>query len=425
MRRTLISSLLIMTILSIVCFALFEFGGGRAATTASHAAQADVDMDCTLIVPQNPLTAKGLATPYQLVATDPNNGPCNEATAGQSAFVQGAVFDPATNTMSIYNPLVIDKGTKPAVDPVVPKLPDGAVVALWFGFNGNNLTHKSSHNSLRDGKCMNGANGSIFGQFAYCNAPAFFDAANQAIAAGKLSIPALGTASDGQPCPTVRDFALVDQDQSDNVTAAYLVTNDGQTAQATDANKAQLPDAQSLNNGSDNALLDAHVDPTLGCTSWMASDLANGGKLTTALPLNELQAMVSQQAPIALVPASDPMVLNNNDFDLDKVNAYRAGVDQTQANDMGQADPKAYCQNLVDIGAPRIVTDAPTTAKAAPADPAVGNTLFTFLAQRFVNSYTTLKCQDLLGKKDPIATQQDGNGVAISVTFNGKPVNTN
>jgi hypothetical protein len=32
--------------------------------------------DCTLIVPARPLSAQGLATPYQLVATDPTNGPC-------------------------------------------------------------------------------------------------------------------------------------------------------------------------------------------------------------------------------------------------------------------------------------------------------------------------------------------------------------
>src|SRR5437667_10125252 len=43
----------------------------------AHAA--DVNGDCTLIVPPNPLSAQGLATPYQLVATNPANGPCHEA----------------------------------------------------------------------------------------------------------------------------------------------------------------------------------------------------------------------------------------------------------------------------------------------------------------------------------------------------------
>src|SRR5882672_4433179 len=51
------------------------------------------NMDCSIIFPANPLTAEGLAAPYQLVATDPANGPCNEGNADQSAFVQAAIFD--------------------------------------------------------------------------------------------------------------------------------------------------------------------------------------------------------------------------------------------------------------------------------------------------------------------------------------------
>jgi hypothetical protein len=105
----------------------------------------------------------------------------------------------------------------------VPTLPKGAVVGIWFGFNGHTLTLKGANGSLQAGKCVNGANGSIFGQFAYCNAAAFFQTANQAILAKRLTPPALGVAKDGRTCPTVRDFSVVDQDQSDNVTTAYLV----------------------------------------------------------------------------------------------------------------------------------------------------------------------------------------------------------
>src|SRR5437660_4782352 len=102
----------------------------------SHAADA-VNGDCTLIVPAQPLTAQGLATPFQLTATDPGQGPCNESNPNQAVFVQGAVIDPATGQISIYNPLVIDKGTDPAAAPVVPTLPQGGIVALWGGGNDN------------------------------------------------------------------------------------------------------------------------------------------------------------------------------------------------------------------------------------------------------------------------------------------------
>src|SRR5437763_15944763 len=183
----LLTGLIVPAMLIIVVASIFLL-----PRIGSHAAEAAVNMDCTLIVPPNPLTAQGLTTPYQLVATNPDNGPCNEANKMQAAFVQGAVIDPATGAISIYNPLVVDQGTQPAAQPVALTTPQGGVVGIWFGFNGNNLTLQDSNGSLQAGNCVNGIRGSIFGQFAYCNAQAFFKAANQAIQAGKLVPPPLG-----------------------------------------------------------------------------------------------------------------------------------------------------------------------------------------------------------------------------------------
>jgi hypothetical protein len=156
----------------------------------------------------------------------------------------------------------------------------------------------------------------------------------------------------------------------------------------------------------------------------MAPDLANPGHTTTALPLNELQARVYQPAPVGLVPANDPMVLKNNQINLEKLNAYRAGVDQPPVMNVNQASPKRYCENLEDVGAPRIVRDASFTSRFTSPDAAVGNTLFTFLAQRFVNTYTNLNCQGFLGEPSPITTKLNGNGVASEVFFAGRPVRT-
>ncbi len=385
----------------------------------SHAAGA-ANVNCTLIVPAHPLSATGLATPYQLVATNPNNGPCNEANPNQSAFVQAAVIDTATGQISVYDPLVVDKGTNPAAAPVKPTLNATSTVGIWFGFNGTNLTLRSMNGSLNEGNCVNGADGSVFGQVAYCNAPNFFRAANQAIAAGNLVPPALGVAKDGQPCPTVRDFGVVDQDQSDNVTTSYLVTANGQTAQATAANMTALQNQQTLTNASDNRLLAIALDGALGCAPWMAPDLANPGQMTTALPLDELQAAAHQAKPIALVPARDPMVLNNNNRDLNKINAYRVGVDQQPAQNLNDASTTAYCKNLRAIGPQRIKLDQGFTQGAASPVPTVGNSLFTFLAQRFVTSYgpNGLNCMQLLGQPDPVTVTTDANGIAVAATIN-------
>ena len=106
----------------VVCAALVAAGlGVNHIITARSAADATANPNCTLIVPANPLTAKGLATPYQLTATDPAAGPCDESNDNQTAFVQGAVLNPRTGQVSIYDPLVVDAGTQPAVAPVVPQ----------------------------------------------------------------------------------------------------------------------------------------------------------------------------------------------------------------------------------------------------------------------------------------------------------------
>ncbi len=414
-----ITGMLVPAVLALVVATIFILPGLK-----SHAATA-VNGNCALIVPAHPLTAQGLATPYQLAAADAAGGPCNEANAMQTAFVQAAILNPVTGTLAIYDPLVVDQGTQPAMAPTVPKLPQGAIIGIWFGFNGNNLTLQDSNGSLQEGHCVNGSNGSIFGQFSYCNAPAFFQAANAAIAARKLVPPPIGKANDGLPCPTVRDFSLVDQDQSDNVTTMYLANANGQLAQMTAANIKALPNAQKLFNGSDNGLLDDFVDPALGCTPWMVPNLADAGNPATALPLNELQAAAFQAQPVALVPAGDPMVLLNGNASLNKTNAYRAGVDQPLAQTLTQASTRIYCTNLLAIAPQRLLLDAHLTKVFATPDAAAANSLFTFLAQRFVTSYGAngLNCTKLLGQPDPVTVKTDNKGVAIDATINGTTVN--
>ena len=421
-HRRRFSPLVLVGVVVSLAIALVGAGVFVLPHIGSHAADT-VNGDCTLIVPAQPLTTKGLATPFQLVATDPANGPCNEANAAQSAFVQAAIIDPVTGNIAVYDPLVVDQGTQPAMPPVVPTLPNGGIVGIWFGSNGNTLTLQDTNNSLQDGNCIKGVAGSIFGQFSYCNAPAFFQAANQAIQAGKLVPPPIGKAKDGLTCPTSRDFSIVDQDQSDNVTTFYLVTTSGQVAQDTQANAATLQgQGQVAKNGSDERLLTV-VDGALGCTPWMAPDLANPGQMATALPLNEIQAAAHQAAPVALVPSRDPMVLVGNKDNLNKLNSYRVGVDQPVVQSLNSAGTRNYCTNLLAVAPQRLMLDARFTKTLSSPDPAAANTLFTFLAQRFVATYGAaapgLNCAKLIGQPDPIHVKTARNGVAIDATING------
>jgi hypothetical protein len=371
------------------------------------------------------LSAQGLATPFQLVATDPNGGPCNEANGAQSAFVEAAVFDPANSQISIYHPLVIDSGTKPAVAPVVPALPANAIVALWIGFNGNNLTLASlpHHDTLEDANCVNGLQGSIFSQVSYCNAPAFFQVANNAAINGNLKVPALATAKDGKVCPTVRSFSVVDQDQSDNVDTKYLVTSKGTTAQNTKANIAALKGATTILNPGDNSLFGYFMSPAIGCTPWMVPSLDDPGQLVPSQAVDELQAHLLQKTPVARVPAGDPMVQVNGQSDLTKDNLYRAGMDQPAAsNRTFQTAP--YCREML-RALPKMVLDQTLDSNFPAIAPAAASNTFTFLAQRWVASWGLLNCQGLINIAAPITLTTDANtGVVTAAKIDTAKLNS-
>lgn len=391
-----------------------------APAAAAAAAAAAPNPDCTLIVPEHPLSAKGLATPYQLVATDPNGGPCNEANTAQSAFVEAAVFDPATSQISVYHPLVIDTGTKPAIAPVVPALPANAIVGLWIGFNGDNLTLTAADpNDLANANCVNGLPGSIFTQVSYCNAPAFFQVADNAAINGNMKVPALVTAKDGQICPTVRSFAIVDQDQSDNVDTLYLATSTGRTAQRTKANMAKLSGAATLLNPGDNSLFSYFAGPAIGCTPWMVPSLDDPGQMTPAQAVNELQAHLLQKTPVARVPGGDPMVEFNGAPDLSKDNLYRQGMDQPSASHHTfRTEP--YCREML-RALPKMALDQKLETNFASIAPAAANNTFTFLAQRWVASWQLLNCQSLVNIDAPITLTTDANtGVVTAATINTK-----
>lgn len=353
---------------------------GLSNGTAWAADAAVPNPNCTIVVPPNPLSAGGLATPYELTATDRRQGPCHEASPAQSAFVEATILDPATGEVSIYRPLVIDRGTRPAIQTVLPTLPANAVVGLWFGFQGTNLTLAHGFG------CVNGLFGSPFSQFAYCNAPAFFRAAHTAITAGLLTVPPLGTGLDGLPCPSTRDFSIVDQDQSDNVDTRYIVLANGQTGQDT----GQLPPgATYLTNGSDNGLLNKFVQPALGCASFTAPDLTTGGGASTSLALNELQAE-QQTVPVAIVPPNDPMVLFNGHFAFAKMNLYRLGVDQVPSFQIIEA--AVYCQNLMVVAPARLIADRTFEVGKPSPDVAQAPDLASFLQVRLAASLVNLNC---------------------------------
>ena len=380
--------------------------------------------NCEIIVPAHPLTAAGLATPYQLTGpggASPAASGCTMANAANlGAFVQATILDPATGKLSVYEPLVITKGTRPVAAPVLPRLPKNAVVTIDFGFNGATLTQAgATPRALIQGHCVNGMKGSPFGQVSFCHGTHFFWAARKAERQGKLAVPPAGVSpKTGQPCPTTRSFTLVDQDQSDNVTTEYLLTPDGRTAQFSKANAGAMPHATVVGNGSDNALLDAFLDPVLGCTPFTAPDLSQGGAPGTSQALDELSAAKNQAAPVALVPENDPMALVGGAFNVTKTDHYREMVGQPAiaAGNNAADSPSNYCKNMINIQSRFLNAHAALLATGPSPVPSVGNNLLTFMANRLIMSYDNLNCRKL-GTANPVRVTLNGNGVATSASF--------
>ena len=396
-----------------------------SVTATASAAAAAANVSCDIVVPPNPLSAQGLATPYQLTGPDgmsPAASGCTMANvANLGAFVQATILNRRNGRLSVYEPLVITQGTQPAAAPVLPRLPRHAVVTIDFGFNGTNLTQVgATPDALRQGNCVNGLPGSIFGQVSYCNGISFFNAAFRAEREGRLRVPAVGVSpKNGQACPDTRNFNMVDQDPSDNVTSTYLLTPNGQTAQFNPANEAGLAGATPVNNGSDNELLDAFLDPTLGCTPFEAPDLSQNSAPGTSQALNELSSARNQRAPVALVPENDEMSLVNNNFSVQKTDLYRAEVGQplvSPTNDV-TSSPAMFCQNMVNIQTPFLASNQALLATGTSPVPTVGTNLLTFMANRLNMSFTNLDCQNF-GLTNPVTVTVDGNGAATAATFN-------
>ena len=388
---------------------------GNAFSFAQTQAEAADSTNCTVTVPASPLSAQGLATPWEL-----GDG-CTWANGGtEGVFIDATILAP-NGQLQVYNPLVINQGTTPAVAPTPPTIAAGSQVILSVGYNGNALALVGA--GAQQGNCVDAFGNSLIDQTPQCNAVSFYRMANAEIRRGTLKIPAAGTGQDGQACPTTRDFGLIDQDQSDNAVASYLFDPaTGQSAQATAANAAAMANATLETNGSDNGLLDKFVDPALGCTPFTAPNPTNPAGSSSSQALNELSARANQKGTIALLPANDPQLLVGGQFSLGKTNVYRAETDMPLLPRNANLDRNAgrYCQDMINIAAPRLKLDAPMETGTRSPVPDLGDNLATFLAARLSGSFDNLNCKNY-GLTDPVTLTTDANGVATAATFNTTP----
>jgi len=373
-----------------------------ALATAAPAAGMRSNTTCDIIVPANPLSAQGLATPYQLTGphgTTPTQSGCEMSNwAKLGAFVQATILDPATGTLSVYEPLVITKGTWPdtpgrKLRP--PAIPADAVVTIDFGFNGTDLIQVgATPTALAAGHCASDSAGPAFGPTSSCNGVNFFNAVRQAERKGLLQVPSPGTSNaivasggalgTGRSCPVISNFEVAGLDPGESVTTAYLLNPlTGQTAPDSQTYQSYIPGATLAQGKSANSVLDQYVDPILKCTPFEAPDLSNANVPAFSEALDEIAADAHQPKTAALVPASDPAM---------------------------------YCQNLVNIQAPFLAANQKLLATGQSPVAATAGNLLTFLANDLSASFTSLDCQQF-HLTSPVTLKRSSAGTAIAATF--------
>ncbi len=408
-----------------------------AALAATPAASRNSKSTCAIIVPANPLSAQGLATPYQLTGPNgmtPAQSGCEMSNwAKLGAFVQATILDPATGALSVFEPLVITRGTRPdtpdlKVNP--PVIPAGAVVTIDFGFNGTHLVQVgATPATLADAHCVSGQGGSAFGQTAFCNGVNFFDAVRQAERKGLLKVPSPGASNaivpsggdlgTGRSCPVISNFEVAGLDPGESVTTTYLLNPlTGQTAQDNETYQGYIAGATLLHGNSANAVLDQYVDPILGCTPFEAPDLSHAHVPAFSEALDEIAAGAYQPKTAALLPENDKVVMDGGKSDPAKTDLYREELGQAPVSAAASqsSSPAMYCQNLVDIQTPFLAANRKLLATGQSPVTATADNLLTFLANDLSASFTSLGCQQF-HLTNPVTLKRNSAGVAIAATF--------
>jgi len=377
-----------------------------AAALTAPAASMKSNTTCDIIVPAHPLSAQGLAAPYQLTGpngTTPARSGCEMSNGAKlGAFVQATILDPATGRLSVYEPLVVTQGTRPDTPGLKlnpPVIPADAVVTIDFGFNGTHLVQVgATPTTLADAHCVSGQAGSAFGPTSFCNGVSFFNAVRQAERKGLLKVPSPGTSNaivpsggdlgSGRSCPVISNFEVAGLDPGESVTTTYLLNPlTGQTAQDNATYRGYVAGATLLHDNSANAVLDQYVDPILGCTPFEVPDLSNANVPAFSEALDEIAAGAHQPKSAALMPENDK-----------------------------SSSPAMYCQNLVDIQTPFLAANQKLLATGQSPVTATADNLLTFLANDLSVSFTRLGCRQF-HLTNPVTLKRNSAGAAIAATF--------
>jgi hypothetical protein len=117
------------------------------------------------------------------------------------------------------------------------------------------------------------------------------------------------------------------------------------------------------------------------------------------------------------------MVLGpGNSLDTAKTDLYRAEIGQAPVDSATDASssPVMFCQNMVNIQTAFVAANEKVFAAWPSPVPTVGDTLYTFMANRLASSFDNLNCAGF-GLHQSVTVVNNGAGAATEASLNTDP----
>jgi hypothetical protein len=102
--------------------------------------------------------------------------------------------------------------------------------------------------------------------------------------------------------------------------------------------------------------------------------------------------------------------------DMSKLNNYRAAINQPIAKTPAEASTLYFCKHFAILHVPRLQKNVDLLSALPSPMADVANSLFTFMAQRFANSFAQLGCPVMMDVQNPVQLNQV-NMITVGATF--------
>ena len=299
---------------------------------------------CVLTIPDNPLTAIGLATPYILSSN------CSVLNMSTTVFSEVIIINTNTREYSIYNPLIVNNISQLENTPVIPILPRKYIIGIWF-------TSEQPFTLLtKFNLCENMVNTN----FAYCNIGVFY---NYVISLN-VFIKSI--------CPSIRDYPM-QLLLGNRVMDSYIVNNNSLITQTNSLsnNISYIVENTSTND----YIFNNYVNKALNCPSLIAFNIQTGRQVNSMI-LNQIQAIQYGSGTSTYISKS-----------IQEMNFWRLGLGQ---NINVNTDQFIFCNESDNKNALFLYNNYEKLYYYNSPEPTVATNLVNYLAYLYVKNWNNV-----------------------------------